>query len=266
MTLSLEKGYFTYGNGKTVFRDLNFHLPRGRTLSLLGPNGSGKTTLLKCLAGILSLTGGDLRLDGQLKNSTESRLGCFGYVPQISGHPAPYSVYNMVLMGRSRYYGTFSKPSEKDHAVAERALDRMGIASMGERPFSSLSGGEKQLVLIARALATESEILLFDEPTSALDLINQKKTIELLRKLAREDGLSVIFSSHDPTHALHLSDYSILMDGKESALSGEAEEIITEGNIERIFRIQTVIREIASSDGRKSRHVIPLLTGGVAFP
>lgn len=259
MTISLSNGSFSYNEKVNIFHNLNLHLEKGEILSILGPNGCGKTTLLKILIGLYSLTKGSLDLNEQKSISERKRNSYFGYVPQISDSPVSYSVSQMVLLGRSRFIGTFSKPSPNDFRTVDRILKQVKISHLAERAFSSLSGGERQLVLIARALATEARILVLDEPTSALDLINQHDTIELIRLLSHDEGLSIVFSTHDPSHALHISDKTILMNREGSSLEGKTKDMITEKNMKNLFGVDTRIMDLSMDKGFVSKAVMPVL-------
>ncbi|MBI9096796.1 MAG: ABC transporter ATP-binding protein [Sphaerochaeta sp.] len=259
MKISLNDGLFYYDRTRTIFQDLNLNLDEGKILSILGTNGCGKTTLLKCLCGLYPFKGGHLFLDGRESLAHYDRCLFFGYVPQATGVPVPYSVFETVLMGRSRFIGTFSKPTADDIFRVEALLEKVGITRLASRSFSSLSGGEKQMVLICRALATEAEVLVFDEPTSALDLVNQHNTIDLMHKLSHDEGYSIIFSTHDPSHALHLSDYTIMMDKAGNSSFGRAEEIITEARLRSLFGVETRILNVEGVNGSDCRVVMPVL-------
>jgi iron complex transport system ATP-binding protein len=156
---------------------------RGSTFAILGPNGSGKTTFLKLLIGALASGEGAIRATGQI-----------AFVPQLFQVSFPYRVLDMVLMGRARRVGFFSTPSAQDEVAALQALGRLQLADLAERPFDELSGGQRQLVIFARALATEADILV-------LDLKNQGVILEWIERLSRQEGLTVVFTTHHPHHA-----------------------------------------------------------------
>jgi len=260
MKLSVRGGGFAYKPQKPVFNDISFTMNSGDILSILGPNGSGKTTLLKCIVGILELNHGEVILDGRVLSSGKERGSFFGYVPQLIGTPPAYSVFQMVLLGRSRFFGTFSKPSSHDYGVAERAIAQVGIEHLSERSFNHLSGGERQLVLIARALVQESTVLVFDEPTAALDLQNQHSTVELMRRLAHEQGFSILFSTHTPSHALHISDQTVLIGSPcHGCVAGCTTDVITEHRLCETFGVEAKIMRIVQPDGSVSMGVLPVL-------
>ena len=259
MTISISNGKFSYDGKKDIFHNLNFLMKKGEILSVLGPNGCGKTTLLKILIGIFPLSEGILKVGSRHCEQNRKNTCHFGYVPQITGTPVAYSVFQMVLLGRSRFIGTFSRPSPGDYKIVEKILEQVKISNLADRSFSSISGGERQLVLIARALATEAQVLVFDEPTSALDLVNQHNTVELMRVLSHEKGFSIIFATHNPSHALHISDNTILMDREGTSIFGRTEKMITEKNMKRIFGVDTRIFDLPFGEGLISRGVIPIL-------
>lgn len=259
MTISISNGSFSYDGKKEIFRNLNFLLKKGEILSVLGPNGCGKTTLLKILLEIHHLSGGVMKVDNQPCRHGRNGNQHFGYVPQSTGVPVAYSVFQMVLLGRSRFIGTFSRPSPGDYQKVEEILKMVNISHLAVRSFASLSGGERQLVLIARALATEARVLVFDEPTSSLDLVNQHYTVELMRVLSHEKGYSIIFSTHDPTHALHISDNTILINREGTSLFGLTKEMITEKHMKLLFGVETRILDLSLGEGMVSRGVMPIL-------
>lgn len=221
---------FAYGSGGRrgpwVLQSLNAHVTKGQVFTILGPNGRGKTTLLHLLLRTLQPTSGTIQVQGQI-----------GFVPQLFQVSFPYSVLDMVLMGRARQVGLFSLPSRQDEAAAWAALDRMGIADLAARPFDQLSGGQRQLVIFARALATEAEILVLDEPTSALDLKNQGIILHWIKRLTQETGLTIIFTSHQPQHALTVADEVLLLFGPGEAVHGPAQQILSEPHLERLYGV-----------------------------
>lgn len=249
MRVKVVKGRFGYSKGSTVFEDINFEVGRGEILSILGPNGCGKTTLLKCLLGLLNFTGGEIHIGGHESGEVKKdNLGShIGYVPQNHHTAFPYSVTEMVLMGRARFIGTFSAPSEKDVEIAKDCLEMLNISHYGKRDFPELSGGEKQLVLIARALASNADVLIFDEPTSALDYKNQYAILQALHKLTREKDLTIIMTTHHPEHALYISDKVLLM-GEGRSIFGRVSDAFTEENLKHIYGMEMKVVSIPHGD------------------
>lgn len=225
-----------------LFENLSFSLERGGTLVLLGRNGRGKTTLLKCLAGLLTPTSGRVRCDGNI-----------GYVPQSFAPTFAYSVFDIVLMGRARHVGLFSNPTAVDRAHATGALELVGLAAFAQRSVTTLSGGERQLVLIARALASEADILLLDEPAAALDFHNQAVILAMLRRLAAERGLTIVMTTHEPTHALEIADRAVLLYGSGHAEEGSVETMCTEERLSALYGIAMRRIEIGA---RAEAHIV----------
>jgi len=197
---------------RLVGRDLDVCLETGEVLALLGPNGSGKTTLLKTLLGLLAPKAGDVQLDGRTLNnySSRDRARLIAYVPQSHQATFAFTVETVVLMGRIAHGNLFSRPTAADRAVAARSLERFGIAHLRERPYTMISGGERQLALLARALAQEPQFIVLDEPTASLDFGNQGKVMREIRSLAAS-GHGVLFTTHDPNHAMRAADRAYLL-------------------------------------------------------
>ena len=229
--ISFEGLGFSYQPGQTVLQGYRGELERGKVLAVLGPNGCGKTTLLKLLIGALAPREGSLRVEGRV-----------AFVPQLFQVSFPYSVLDMVLMGRAHRVGLFSSPSAKDGKAALEALDKLGLAGLAGRPFEELSGGQRQLVIFARALATEADILVLDEPTSALDLRNQGIILEWIRRLSRAGGLTIVITTHHPHHAHAVADTTMLMMGKKESLCGPTDDVVTEENLFRLYGV--VLRRV----------------------
>lgn len=215
-----------YQPGRWVFRDYRANVRQGRAFAILGPNGRGKTTLLKILLGVLAPSRGDI-----------TRHGRPAFVPQLFQVSFDYTALDMVLMGRARTIGLFSQPSARDERAALSALDRFGLADLAGRPFHSLSGGQRQMVIFARALVAEADILILDEPTSALDLKNQAVVLDWIARLTREDGLTVIFTTHHPGHAIAAADDVLLMMDENRFACGPAGETLTEDNLAALYGV-----------------------------
>ena len=226
-----------------VFRHVTLTVPPGSVTVVLGPNGRGKTTLVRCAAGLLTPDEGSVTHDGPV-----------GFVPQAHGGAFAYRAVDMVVMGRVRHIGLFGTPSRDDLVAAMEAMDRIGVAHLADRQFPTLSGGEQQLVLIARAIASESPALVLDEPTTGLDLHNQAQILALLRKLVA-DGLGVLLTTHHPDHALYLADSVVLMGGPEDVRQGSAVELLTEASLSRLYGIDVRIVTY-DADGSERRAVV----------
>ncbi len=221
---------------RVVGRGLDMALSTGEVLALLGPNGGGKTTLLKTLLGLLAPRAGEVRLgDRPLSSySPRERARLLAYVPQSHFSTFAFTVEAMVVMGRTAHGNLFSRPSAADRAVAARALERFGIAHLSERPYTMISGGERQLALLARALAQEPQFIVLDEPTASLDFGNQGRVLREIQTL-RAAGHGVLFTTHDPNHAMRAADRVYLMrDGKRIA-EGATAAILGRGELEAIY-------------------------------
>lgn len=204
-----------YNNHDWLFRGVNLTVEPGEIVAILGPNARGKTTMLSCCAGLR-----------QPREGKVSSSGPVGFVPQKNESSFAFSVLDIVLLGRARLLKAWSVPRAEDEAVAWKALETVGIEELASRDFSGLSGGQQQLVLIARALTCEPSTLILDEPTSALDVKNQKRVLWVLSKLA-DDGIGVLFTTHDPTHAFHVADQTVLM-GREITVGKTADQLSEE--------------------------------------
>ncbi len=216
----------SYGFDRWLFRGYHAQIRKGRVFAVLGPNGRGKSTLLKILLGALEPTEGRFTVSGRI-----------GFVPQIFQVSFPYRVLDMVLMGRARHVGTFSTPSLADEEIALAALEKLGLLDLAHQPFDQLSGGQRQLVIFARALATQADILMLDEPTSALDLKNQSAVLDKIQQLSRDDGFTVVFTTHHPHHARAVADDALLMLGERDYVFGSAREALTEAHLEALYQL-----------------------------
>jgi iron complex transport system ATP-binding protein len=225
-----------YGN-RVVGRNLTVALQQGEVLALLGPNGGGKTTLLKTLIGLLRPLGGEALIDGRVLAATplRERARHIAYVPQAHVSTFAFAVESVVLMGRTAHADLFSRPSLHDHTVAAAELDLFGIAHLKERPYTMISGGERQLVLLARALAQQPRFVVLDEPTASLDFGNQGKVMREIRTLAAS-GHGVLFTTHDPNHALRVADRAYLLRDGECLAEGRVADVLNREQLETLYR------------------------------
>jgi iron complex transport system ATP-binding protein len=236
--------------GHTVLDKLSFAAPKGRSVAILGPNGRGKTTALRAMLGFQPLHGG-----------TRTAPAIVGYVPQYASSNQNYGVRDVVVMGRAAGLGLFGQPTSADIAAADAALDQVGAIRFAGERFDRLSGGERQLVLLARALATGSNVLVLDEPGSALDLHNQQRLLALLDDLRRPRDRAIIFTTHDPNHALAAADDALLMMPDGEALFGPAEETILPHHLERLYGVAMRMVDLGATGGRQHRCVLPAFAG-----
>lgn len=253
MKLNVKDATFSYDNmEENIFEDISFSLKDKEVFCILGPNGSGKTTLLKCINNLLELKKGSIFLDDRdirRLNKREIAQG-IGYIPQTHDPTFPFSIFDVVLMGRSAHLGPLSSPSDKDRAIAEETIEMLGISHLKDKPYTKISGGERQLVLFARTLVQQPKFLLMDEPTSHLDFGNQIRTMEIIEKLA-STGLSIIMTSHFPDHAFLISSrVAIIKRGKFIDI-GSPDDVITEKNLENAYGIEVKVVYIDSGTNRK---------------
>jgi len=235
--------YFRHGGEADVLRGISLEARGGEITTVLGPNGCGKTTLFKCIGGIWRPQKGTVTLSGEdmLGLSHTERARLLATVPQEHEAAFPYSVFDMVLMGRASRIGALSTPSRQDHRRADEALSEAGIGDLRNKTYTKLSGGEKQLVFIARALAQDAAVLLLDEPVSHLDFRHQILILRKIRDLTREKNLVTLMTLHDPNLSMLFSDRVILMNGGIVVEGGNPEAVITEDNLKEVYGIDVRI-------------------------
>lgn len=243
-TTALAFGYRAHPVGE----DVTLSVTSGEVLCLLGPNGCGKTTLFKTMLGLLPVQGGRLELDGRdvASFSRTEFARRVGYVPQAHAAYFPFRVREMVLMGRASRVSTFATPSAADRNAANRALATLGIDHLAERPFTEISGGERQMALIARALAQEPDMLVMDEPTASLDFGNQTRVLERIGALSAS-GLAIVLSTHDPGHAFACATRVALMKAGRVVAVGQPDEIVTPGALRAIYGVEVAIDYMAEA-------------------
>lgn len=245
--LELDGVGFGYTRADWVFRGVSFEVLPGTATAVLGPNGSGKTTLVRCAAGLLAPSEGSVR-----------RAARAGYVPQAHGSTFAYRALDMVLMGRARQVGLFRSPGTADRAASLQAMERVGIAGLHNRFFPTLSGGEQQLVLIARAVAAGCPVLVLDEPATGLDLKNQVRVLRLLRELMT-DGMAVLLSTHHPDHALYLADRAVLLT-PSGPRTGEAAALLGDQELTALYGVG--VSTVPYTDGPSTRRTVVVHYGG----
>lgn len=250
--ITLEALCFGY-DARPVLEGFTLDFPAGKVTAILGPNGAGKSTLLHLMVGLLTPRSGQIWLDGRPRQAYGRReMGrLVGLVPQDEYIPFDFTVLEYVLLGRAPYLELLETPREADRQVACRALETVGAVHLRARPVTTLSGGERQLVTVARALAQEPRILLLDEPTSHLDLGNQKRVLQLMRTLAAQ-GTTVIFTTHDPGAAALVADYVVLMRDGQVLAAGENGTALTAERLTATYGVPITVIEV---DGR---HVVVL--------
>ncbi len=257
MKLSVEGLSFGYEGGSRVFDGVSLSAGKGEVLSILGANGSGKTTLLKCINRILAPQSGKVLIDGVdiqgLGRGDIARR--IGFLPQMHVSAYPYSVRDVAVMGRAPYLSLTSSPGEADYKIADESLEALGIAHLAEKPYTKISGGERQLALLAMVLTQQPDVLLLDEPTSHLDFGNQIKTLQMIRQLS-ERGYTVVLTSHFPDHAFHLGCRVAVMKEGRMIDEGKADDVVTEENLQSIYGVGI---KIVYSEDAGSKVCIPVM-------
>jgi len=253
--LSIDNLNFSYGRTHTL-RGISLKVAPGEIYCLLGPNGCGKTTLIDCVLGQHPLKSGAIRLGSKpiqmLKPSEVASQVAF--VPQLHAKTFPYTVFEIVLMGRTFATGTFSSPDRRDREIAQEAIILTGIEDIAHKPYTQISGGELQLVMIARALAQKARLIIMDEPTSHLDFKNENEILNLICALTRAEGLSFLLTTHDLNHPLYFENSSMLvsvgiMEQGRLIAQGLPSQVLTSDTIERLYKTR-VITHTGMLDGQ----------------
>lgn len=235
--------------GRAVLDGVSLEIPERGSIAILGPNGAGKTTLLKCVARIVRAASGSVEILGKIASGYSQRdlARVLSYVPQADARYLPFRVSEFVLLGRYPHLSPFSTLSLEDRRAADAAMDRTETREFADRPIDTLSGGERQRVFIAAALAQGARILLLDEPATFLDYKHQVEVVELLRRLNREEGVTLVSVTHDANDAARLGDHAIALKSGRVHFSGTMPELLAEGVLEDVF--DTPFDRIAASGG-----------------
>jgi iron complex transport system ATP-binding protein len=247
---------FSY-DGEEIFSNISFSIGKGDVLCILGPNGTGKTILIKCLNGLHEIDSGEILINGKniKKLSFKEISKHIGYIPQSHVPSFPFKVLDVVLMGRAPYLNLTDSPKKEDVDIALKSLRTLGIEYLKDKEYTNLSGGERQLVFLARILCQQPDILILDEPTSHLDFGNQIKLLEIIDNLSKS-GLSIIMSSHFPDHAFLSSNKVAIMKNKRFIDFGTPDDVVTESNLKKAYSIDVKLIEL--DDKRKV--CVPLKT------
>jgi iron complex transport system ATP-binding protein len=231
--------------GKPVGRDVSLALGAGEVLCLLGPNGSGKTTLFKTLLGLLPAQAGEVLIDATpLRRLARAEIATrIAYVPQAHVAHFPYTVLDMVTMGRTAHLGPFARPGAHDHAAALDALKTLGIADLADADYTRISGGQRQLALIARALAQAAPLIVMDEPTASLDFGNQALVLREIRALAAQ-GYGIVLSTHEPDHAFASASAVALLHGGRLVATGRPAEVLIPARLEAVYGLPVAVERL----------------------
>lgn len=251
MSLAVSNLSFSYGV-TPILKTISFSLGEGQLYALLGANGAGKTTLFRCLLGLNKDYNGSITIDGdEVRSLTPRQLSHrIAYIPQVHYPAFRYCVLEMVLMGTTHRLSAVASPGKCENNDALQALQTLGIEHLANRDYGTLSGGEQQMVLIARALVQQTKLLLMDEPTASLDYGNQMRVLCAVRRLAHE-GYTILLSTHNPQHALSYADRVLALAGGTLAADGCAREVISPALLKTLYGVETEF----SPDGR---YILPL--------
>ena len=259
MIFEVRDGGFGYSSHECILKNVNFSLDEPQVLSVLGANGAGKTTLLKCMIGLLPWhSGKTLLYDKDIHTLKPKEVwSTISYIPQSHGFAFSYTGLEMVLLGRSAHLGMFQQPGEEELEMAEAMMERVGITRLANKDCNRMSGGELQMVLIARALINEPKLIILDEPETGLDFHNQILVLNMVERLAHESGISAIMNTHYPTNAMSVADEALMLNRKGEFFYGPAAEILNEENISYSFDVQVLVDELHYR-GRSVRSIVPV--------
>lgn len=259
--LTVQNLKFSYRKGPEVLKDVSFTVPDGNVVSLLGPNGTGKTTLLRCILGLQKPREGTILFNDidLCSLSPARRSQIVAYVPQTSRLTFPFSVFEAVMMGRVSQFGFGSSPSRKDKEIVEKALSEMNALKFKDKSFQDLSGGEKQLILIARALAQQARVLILDEPTASLDFSNQARVLRLIRELAKKE-YTVLMTTHSPDQAFLVSEKTVLLKDGYVFDEGKSDEVVTSENLSALYNMEIKVEPVnLFVDKKQIKVCIPII-------
>ncbi|MGN1033406.1 MAG: ABC transporter ATP-binding protein [Intestinibacter sp.] len=261
--LDIKNISFSYDE-KEILEDVSFSVGSGELFCILGPNGCGKSTLLDCLLGVNKISKGSIEINQKSINKYRAKEFAknVSYVPQSHEKTFPYTVLNIVLMGRTHSFGFASKPSDKDTEDAVEVLKKIGIEDLKDRIYTSLSGGELQLVMIARAIFQSAKIIIMDEPTAHLDFFYENKVLKLISKLIKEENISVVMATHFLNHPFYFENDDIkttvgIMNNKKMLLKGTPTDVITEKSLKDVYKINVKINEL-EYENKKYKQVLTL--------
>lgn len=266
--IQIEDVHYSYGSHQ-VLRGVSFSMEKGEFVCILGANGCGKTTLLKTILDFLTPQRGRVTLYGQDVHRMDERARArkIAYIPQYHTPPFPFAVRDVVLMGRTPHLGRVCHPTPDDERVARQAMERLGVLQYADQSYTALSGGQRQMVVIARALAQQPGLLIMDEPTSSLDFGNQYLVLAQVKQLARE-GMGVLMVTHNPDHAVYCADRIVAMEEGKILAMGQAERVIREQVMNHIYHMPIKVRRVPLEEGSAATVCIPVpeLTSQAAGP
>ena len=256
----LEIDHLTCGyNGKPVVSNFSATVRSGEVFCLLGPNGIGKTTLFKTALGMIERIGGTVRIDGRALDDIpeRERARLLAYVPQAHTQPFAFTVRDVVVMGRVARTGMFASPARDDYRIVDDILQQLDLTELGQRIYTELSGGERQMVLIARALAQQPSFLMMDEPTSNLDFGNQTRVLKTVRRLA-DQGLGIIMTTHFPDHVAQCRARGTLLLRGDRSVVGGVDELLTPETLSEAYGIECLVANV-QANGRTMKVCQPII-------
>ncbi|MEF9841924.1 MAG: ABC transporter ATP-binding protein [Raoultibacter sp.] len=256
--LHVENLHCGYGR-KEIVHGVSFNVEEGEFVCIIGSNGCGKTTLLKNLLGLTKAFSGEVFMqDKNVQKLTDlERARLFAYIPQAHTPPFPYSVADVVLMGRTPYVGRMARVSAEDRRIAWEAMCTLGIEHLAQRTYTKLSGGQQQLILIARALTQQPELIIMDEPTASLDFGNQQTVLSRMKDLVKT-GVSVLMVTHDPHHAFYCATRVVVMGEGCIIAEGSPDDVVTQQCLETIYHTHVEVIEVGMEDGNTRKVCVPL--------
>ena len=263
MLLQVQDLCSGYGD-REIFHQASFTVDAGEFACIIGANGCGKTTMLKCLLGLLPAFSGSVQVDGAdtLVLTERERARVFAYIPQAHTPPFPFVVSDVVIMGRTPYINRLARVTAEDRRIAYEAMELLGIQDIAGQTYTELSGGQQQLVLIARALAQQAKVLVMDEPTASLDFGNQHMVLEQMKKLT-EGGTAVVMVTHDPNHALFCADKVVVMHQGTVIAQGAPADVVTDACLQTIYHARASIVDVPLASGTVVKTCVPFLAAEV---
>ena len=250
--LKVDDLHCGYGK-KEIVHGVSFGVEAGEFVCIIGANGCGKTTLLKSVLGLITPFSGEVHMHDKdvHKLNEKERARMFAYIPQAHTPPFPFSTADVILMGRTPYIGRMSQIREEDRRVVWNAMTTLGIEGLAERTYTKLSGGQQQLILIARALAQQPELIIMDEPTASLDFGNQQTVLSRMRELSKA-GTSVLMVTHDPHHAFYCANRVIVMGEGTVIGNGDPHEVLTKECLQAIYNTDVDVVKVALENGSQT--------------
>ncbi len=259
MKLELRDVACGYSDKKNILEHVSFEVNTGEICCILGPNGVGKTTLFKTILRLMKATGGSILLDGEdiSKLSPFQMAQAMAYVSQYHVPPFPYVVKDVVMLGRISSVRYFGQPSKRDYEIAEQAMEDMGIRHLREAVYTDISGGERQLVMVARALAQEPRFLVLDEPTASLDYGNMVRVMQKIKNLSGK-GYGIIMTTHNPDQAFMCESKVALLQRNAPVKFGNAADVVTRKNLYDAYKVDVRVVEFATKEGKRVRLCAPV--------